>query len=207
MRAQYAKDEKLMDLVDWIISSVDRCARITRRLLSFARHTDVNNDYVRIEEVIDDVIGLLGKEAEYRSITVSVRVGKNIPTIYSDRGKLEQIILNLVNNAFAAMDDGGRMSIKVMPLKPKGNKYIVIEVSDDGCGIPQEDLNRIFEPFFSTKKKDGGTGLGLSITYGLVQELGGKLHVTSEIGKGTSFIITLPLTLEEKGRDNESVTG
>jgi signal transduction histidine kinase len=201
IKKQYEKDEKLMDIVDWIIASVERCAGITQRLLRFARHMNVKIDCIDLREVIDDVIGLLGKEAEYRSITVNVQVDKNVPAIYSDRGKLEQIFLNLVNNAFAAMSDGGTLFIGVMP---GSLQTVTIGVSDDGCGIPQGDLNRIFEPFFSTKKETGGTGLGLSITYGLVQELGGKLHVTSEVEEGTQFTIELPLTLEKKGQQNES---
>jgi signal transduction histidine kinase len=201
IKKQYEKDEKLMDIVDWIIASVERCAGITRRLLRFARHMNVSIDRVDLGEVIDDVIGLLGKEAEYRSITVDVQVHKDVPAIYSDRGKLEQIFLNLVNNAFSAMSDGGTLVIGVMP---GSLETVTIGVSDDGCGIPEGDLHRIFEPFFSTKKRTGGTGLGLSITYGLVQEIGGKLQVTSEVGEGTQFTITLPLTLEKKSQENES---
>jgi two-component system NtrC family sensor kinase len=205
LKEEYAKDEKLMDLVHWIIASVERCASITKRLLSFARHTDVSIERVHLREVIDDVIALLAKEAEYRSITVNVDADRDMSHIFSDRGKLEQIFLNLVNNAFAAMSDGGRLDIKV---KPSGRQSVLVEVSDDGCGIPKADLDRIFEPFFSTKKEKGGTGLGLSITYGLVQELGGKLSVASVVGMGTTFSITLPHTTpKKKSQENESTIG
>jgi len=168
-------------------------------LLSFARHVDVSIGPVHIKEVIDEVTGLLGKEANYRGISVNVEVSPRIPAFESDRGKLQQIFLNLVNNAFAAMSDGGRLDIKGMLQPPDG---IRIQVTDDGCGIPSADLKRIFEPFFSTKKKKGGTGLGLSITYGLVQELGGKIDVRSEMGKGTTFVVTLPTQLSQTKKEN-----
>jgi signal transduction histidine kinase len=189
-KQEYAEDWKLTGLVDSIIASVERCGAITRRLLSFARHMDVSIEPVNIMEVIDEVVGLLGKEAEYRSITVNVRTAEDIPVLQCDRGKLQQIFLNLVNNAFAAMSDGGKLEIDV---SRKSEKSVLVKVADNGCGIPTADLDRIFEPFFSTRKKHGGTGLGLSITFGLVREIGGEVDVQSEVGKGTSFIITLPL--------------
>ncbi len=192
---EYAKDKKLLGLVDWIIISVGRCGAITRRLLSFARHMHVSIEPIHIKEVIDEVTGLLGKEAEYRDISIRVDVSDNVPAFESDRGKLQQIFLNLVNNAFAAMSDGGRLDIKVSPQPPDA---ILLQVTDDGCGIPPGDLKRIFEPFFSTKKKKGGTGLGLSITYGLVRELEGRISVQSEVGKGTSFTISLPTQLKQR---------
>ncbi|MBW1676247.1 MAG: two-component sensor histidine kinase [Deltaproteobacteria bacterium] len=198
-RKEYARDEKLLGLVEWILTSVGRCGAITRRLLSFARHMHVSIEPVQIKEVIDEVTGLLGKEAEYRDISIHVDVSDDVPAFESDRGKLQQIFLNLVNNAFAAMSDGGRLDIKVRRETPDA---ILLRVTDDGCGIPPADLKRIFEPFFSTKKKKGGTGLGLSITYGLVKELGGTISVQSEVGKGTSFTISLPIQLKQRKKGN-----
>ena len=104
-------------------------------------------------------------------------------------GKLQQIFVNIINNAFAAITDGGHIHVDV---RMEGERQIAIMIQDDGCGIPKEDLERIFEPFFSTKKGAGGTGLGLSITYNLVQEIGGKITVDSEVGKGTTFKVMLP---------------
>ncbi|SPD75847.1 conserved hypothetical protein [uncultured Desulfobacterium sp.] len=186
----YAKDHKLIGIVDSIISSVDRCGKITRRLLRFARHMNVSLQSINLEEVINEVLDFLNKEAEYRSIVVSVKVQKDIPDFENDRGKLQQIFLNIVNNAFAAMSDGGHLDI-VAEMKHRNS--ILITITDDGCGIPETDLTHIFEPFFSTKTGQGGTGLGLSITYSLVHEIGGSVSVQSEVGKGTTFSITLPL--------------
>jgi signal transduction histidine kinase len=187
---KYSEDKKLIGLVDSIITSVERCSTITKRLLGFARHMDVRIEPVNLEKIIHEVLGFLEKEASYRSIKVSVQVDPDVPEFESDRGKLQQIFLNLINNAFGAMEEGGRLTIKV---KREGKDFITALVSDTGCGIPKKDLERIFCPFFSTKTEKGGTGLGLSITCGLVREIGGKMDVHSEVGKGTTFKLTLPL--------------
>ena len=205
IRGEFKENRKLIELVDSALSSVDRCGAITKRLLNFARHLDVKIQTVNIEEVIRDVLGFLSKEAEYRSIAVSVNVSGDIPQFDSDRGKLQQIFLNIVNNAFAAVKDGGKLDITA---KREGANLISVTFTDDGYGIPESDLQRIFEPFFSTKTKHGGTGLGLSITYGLIQELGGSIGVQSEVGKGSSFIVTIPLKMEKKEKKtDEGIAG
>ena len=195
LKGMYAKDEKLLSLVGWILKAVERCGTITMRLLSFARHMDVSIGPVNVKELLDEVLGLFDKESDYRGITIKVDVGSDVPVIESDRGKLQQIFLNLANNAFAAMDQGGILNIKV---EKQNSTFISIIIADNGCGISQENLDRIFEPFYSTKKKEGGTGLGLSITYSLVHKLGGTLEVDSKIGKGTTFHIELPLKSRNK---------
>ncbi len=188
---EYDKDDRLVRNVDSILKSVNRCGTITKRLLSFARHIDVAMEQIEFKELASEVIGFLNKEAEYRSISIIMDIPDDLPEFTSDRGKLQQIFLNLINNAFQAMNDGGALTITALRSGPNELQF---SVGDDGCGIPEEDCKRIFEPFFSTKKKRGGTGLGLSITYGLVQELGGDMAVASEVGKGTVFTITLPVT-------------
>ncbi len=189
-KKEHTGDEKLIGLVDAILSSVRRAGAITKRLLSFSRHMDVNIQTMDVGEVIKEVLGFLVKEAEYRSITVSVEAPDAVPQIESDRGKLQEILLNLINNAFSAMEDGGHLEVTV---RCTHQDSVSVTVTDDGCGIPEADLKRVYEPFFSTKTKKGGTGLGLSITYGLVQEIGGTISVKSKVGKGTSFTVTLPL--------------
>jgi len=205
IKEEFKGNRKLVELVDSALSSVDRCGTITKRLLNFARHLDVKIQTVNLEEVIRDVLGFLSKEAEYRSITVSVNVPADIPRFDSDRGKLQQIFLNIVNNAFAAVKDGGKLDITA---KRERANLVSVTFTDDGCGIPDSDLERVFEPFFSTKTRHGGTGLGLSITYGLVQELGGSIGVQSEAGKGSSFIVAIPLKMEKKEKQtDESIAG
>ena len=190
LKEEYARDEKLLGLVETIHDSVARCGKITKQLLSFARHMDFSVQPVDLQAVISDVVGFLGKEAEYRNIAITIKVPSDIPRFESDRGKLQQIFLNLINNAFAALSEGGSLAITAALAGEK----VRITVKDTGCGIPEKDIKRIFEPFFSTKTRAGGTGLGLSITYSLVQELGGTIDVESEVGVGTQFTMLLPLT-------------
>jgi signal transduction histidine kinase len=138
------------------------------------------------------VVGFLDKEAEYRNITIKVEGQPDVPTIESDRGQLQQVFLNILNNAEAAVKDGGHIDVGV---RLTHDRRVAVSIADDGVGIPPENLGRIFEPFFTTKE-GSGTGLGLSITYGIVQKLGGEITVESEVGKGTRFTVLLPLRRE-----------
>jgi len=194
-KEEYKGDDRLMQQMDHIIGSVERCAYITKRLLRFARHIDdIQVREIDLSDVIHETLEFLHKEAEYRSITVEMDASEDIPRIMSDRGKLQQIFLNLINNAFAAMSDGGHLEVRI---EQNAEDAVSVHVTDNGIGISRHNIKRIFEPFFSTKKKNGGTGLGLSISYGLVQEINGRISVESELGQGTTFHITLPLVMDE----------
>ena len=197
----YSKDAKIVGLIDSVLASVERCGTITKRLLSFARHIDSVFQEVRLNIIIDEVLGFLKKEAEYRGIQVKTNFAEDVPSFHSDRGKLQQVFLNLINNAFAAMDKGGEL---VVDVKMENPETVRASVRDTGSGIARENLDKIFEPFFSTKTKTGGTGLGLSITYGLVQELGGNIQVDSTVGVGTEFIVTLPLEPPTKSGEKDN---
>ena len=202
----YAGDAKLNSLVDSILASVKRAGNITKRLLTFARNLEATVEGVQLDELVREVFSFVDKEAQMRDIHIEVDVAPSSPAIRSDRGKLQQIFLNIVNNAFAAVEDGGHLRVQVRP--EDGAQGVVLSFCDDGCGIPAEDVHRIFEPFFSTKTGKGGTGLGLSITYNLVHEIGGRIDVTSEVGKGTCFIIHLPTDIGAlKGRNHEGIVG
>jgi len=200
-KEEYKHDKKLEGLIDSVLESVARCGAITKQLLGFARHTEVSVSAVPVRKIIGDVLSFLEKEASYRNITLNVEIPEELPSLLTDKGKVQQIFLNLINNAFQAVGDGGR--IDIVGRQVDGGK-IEVRVSDNGCGISEENLQKIFEPFFSTKKESGGTGLGLSITYGLVQRLGGQIAAASELGKGTTFAVTLPV--ETKGVRDEGLT-
>ena len=156
-KAEYKQNEMLMGLLDSILTSVTRCGRITKRLLGFARHMDVSIQSINLEEVVREVLGFLNKEAEYRSIQISIEIDKNLPRIDTDAGRLQQVILNIINNAFAAMENNGHLQVKA---SMADKKSIVMTISDDGCGIPETDIKRVFEPFFSTKTGKGGNRAG-----------------------------------------------
>jgi two-component system NtrC family sensor kinase len=186
----------LEELIDSVLASVERCGAVTKQLLGFARQTDVRMSEFPVRKIIGDVLSFLEKEASYRNITLNLDVPDSLPALVSDRGKLQQIFLNLINNAFQAVNDGGRIDIAA---KVVDAEHVVVSVSDNGCGISEENRQKIFDPFFSTKKRSGGTGLGLSISHGLVQRLGGQIAVESELGKGTTFTVTLPIEIKEVG--------
>ncbi len=195
IKEQYKEDTELVEHLDSIIDAVERCGTITRQLLGFARRFDVRTQPIDLKVMVSDVINFHKKEAEYRNITIHVDIPETIPLIETDRGKMQQIILNLVNNAFQAIDDGCFLGIRA---EMDGQERVHLFIQDNGCGIPEAHLNKIFEPFFTTKKEGQGTGLGLSITYGLVQKLHGNITVQSKTGEGTTFVVTLPVKTQKE---------
>jgi signal transduction histidine kinase len=193
---EYKADTRLTDAVDSIIRAVKRAGTITHRLLGFARKTDSCAEPINLEETVQEVIGFVRKEAEYKSININIHIPPSIPQIITDRGKLQQILINLVTNAIAALDEHGTLTIRAR--NNKDNESIELYVEDNGCGIPLENQKKVFEPFFTTKAKIGGTGLGLALTYGLIRDLHGTLELESQPDVGTTFTITLPYEINTK---------
>lgn len=181
-----------------VAQAVDRCSSITHRLLGFARRMDVQIDELDVNEVIEDVLGFLQSEAMYRNIRLEKNLSDNPIRIYSDRGQLQQAFLNIINNSFAAVEDGGKISAAT---ENAPFDTVKITFQDDGCGMSEATLSYIFEPFFTTKKGQG-TGLGLSITHGIIKRLGGEIQVKSTPGKGTTFNVYLPQRIEEAREEN-----
>lgn len=181
--------EKVAKSLLGIQDGVNRCKVITHRLLGFARRMDVATEEININELIREVVSFLAKEALYNHIKIEFALKEDLPLIQSDRGQLQQVFLNILNNALDAIGRNG----KVLIMSKAEKDCIIIGIIDDGPGIPEKTLRHIFEPFFTTKEIGKGTGLGLPITYGLVKKLGGTIQVTSEVGKGAYFEIQLPL--------------
>jgi signal transduction histidine kinase len=186
--ADFPRRDKFLRQADVIKDSVRRVSEITHRLLGFARHLPVKRESISLEGLIKEVLGFLGREADYRNIDINLHLDRTVPPVEADKGQLQQVLLNILNNALAAVPDGGEINIAAAP---HGEDWAAISVADNGSGIDSEDLKSIFEPFFSTKG-ERGTGLGLSITYGIVQKLGGRIEVESEPGEGTTFTVLLP---------------
>lgn len=182
---------KCEEQIAGVQNAVSRCKVITHRLLGFARRMDVTPEPVMVNELIREVLAFLEKEVLYRNIRLELELHDNLPTIQSDRGQLQQIFLNIINNAIDAIEDEGFVRISTS----RHEKFVRVEIADNGSGIAPETLKHIFEPFFTTKTKGDhkGTGLGLSITYGLVKKLGGTISVNSTVGQGTTFTVLLPI--------------
>ena len=187
--SDFPKKEKTISLLDAVLNSVDRCSKVTHRLLGFTRRMDIRKELIDISRLMKEVVSFIGKEAEHRNIEITYDFPDNMHDVESDRGQLQQIFLNIINNATAAVEDGGRIEISTTH---SDENSVDVCISDNGSGIAPDELKHIFEPFYSTKG-EFGTGLGLSITHDIVTKLGGKINVESEFGKGTQFIVTLPV--------------
>jgi two-component system NtrC family sensor kinase len=195
---EFQKRTKFLELSDSIIQSVERCRKVTHRLLGFARRLEVMYDELDLNRVVQDVLGFLETEALNRNIEIKLQFADNLPFIFSDHGQLQQVFLNILTNAFDAVKDYGRISINTWS---EDSDSVAVSVEDNGAGMSKETLKHIFDPFFTTKK-EYGTGLGLSITYGIVKKIGGDLVAQSEEGKGTIFKVYLPLKApQDNGRE------
>ncbi|OGR51275.1 MAG: two-component sensor histidine kinase [Desulfobacula sp. RIFOXYB2_FULL_45_6] len=169
-----------------------RCKEITHKLLSFARKTDSTINDVEVNEAVREMVSLTTNMARYNNVTMETKLEEGLPFIRISPAELQQVMLNLINNAIDAMEKTGGV-IKIETKKSKIEKnHIAISIEDNGPGIPKDNLERIFDPFFTTKAVGKGTGLGLSICYGLVRKMGGKIDVASQVGIGTKFRIWIP---------------
>jgi two-component system NtrC family sensor kinase len=171
-----------------------RIARITNGLLTFSRHSTFELKSVVITEVIDGSIGIVEHRFRRHGVRLIRRISPDLPAIVADANYLEQVFINLLNNAVDAVDDEGEITVEVDHLpRNNGKSSLEIRISDNGCGIEEEYIDKVFDPFFTTKEVGKGTGLGLSISFGIIQEHGGTIGVDSRPGKGAQFIITLPV--------------
>jgi len=168
----------------------DRCKQITHKLLSFARKTDTRIQEVNLYDLVEEMVALSAQRAKYSNVDIETSLQPGLPTLRTSLSEMQQVFLNLINNALDAMArSGGTLHIKVK----KQDGDLMIRIADSGEGIPEANLERIFDPFFTTKPVGKGTGLGLSICYGIITKMGGTIDVRSVIDVGTSFRIRLPL--------------
>lgn len=176
----------------------ERATNIAGNLLNFSRVGNTTEfDEINVNRVLDNTIQLLEIQLRNSNVQVNKDYTENIPNIYGNAGKLQQVFTNLILNARDAVFDGGEITIKT---KLEDDDSIVVEVSDNGVGIELETLSKIFDPFFTTKEVGSGTGLGLAVTYGIIQEHSGTIKPISEIGKGTTFRLEFPIAHKRRKR-------
>ena len=187
---EFEHRDKFLDLLGSILGSVGRAREIIRRFLGFARQKEGQTQIIDLHQLLEEVLSFLEKEAFHRSVDVQLNFSEDVPTFESDKGRLQEVFLNITKNAFEVVDDRGHISVTT---RLKDADTVQVNITDDGCGISPEQIEQIFKPFH-TSGKESGTGLGLYITHQIVtNELGGKISVRSEEGKGTTFTVELPV--------------
>lgn len=189
-----SKSENFKEFQDCILKierQLERCRSITHRLLRFGRRMEPTHEMVNVNEILAETITFLENEAHFREIVIERDYDEGLPKITTDPTQLQQVFLNIIENAIDAIGKDGTIIVKTSQ-SMAGSPEVVIEISDTGPGIPKELLAKIFDPFFTTKSPGEGTGLGLSISHSTVEKLGGRITVSSERGVGTTFRISLP---------------
>ncbi len=172
-----------------------RCKEITHKMLSFARKSDLRMQNVDLNGMIQEVAALSEKRARYANSQIILDLAEDLPPMSASASEMQQIFLNLINNALDAMEHkGGSITITTRKLKDMAE----IQIADTGQGIPKANLARIFDPFYTTKPAGKGTGLGLSICYTIIKNMGGDISVISQVDKGTTFVIRLPLAAHDE---------
>jgi histidine kinase len=184
--------ETLQTLAEEMDAQVDRASRIINHLREFGRKTETLKTAVQVNEAIKGMLSVLGKQLELRQIKIIMDLGSNLPPILGNQNRLEQVFINLILNARDALEDPA-IKEKVIRIRSYcEDDWVKVDFTDNGCGIPKEIQEKIFEPFFSTKEVGQGTGLGLSISYGILRDYLGQIQVNSRMGSGTTFILQFP---------------
>ncbi|MHB8123557.1 MAG: sensor histidine kinase [Desulfuromonadaceae bacterium] len=195
------KDQLQRSLVQ-VDAQVERCSHITQNLLRFSRRMALPSRYVDLNAAVKDVVGLLEKRAVSRGVRISLDSQENLPKIRGYDFELEQVFVNLISNAIDAHEGKPYGSIHIVTRHDSKRHGVVATVADSGSGISDENLARVFDPFYTTKPVGQGTGIGLSISYSIIRQMGGDISVWSEAGKGTEFEIFLPC-LDGDSSDSE----
>ncbi len=186
-----------------IIGEVQRCKSIVSDLLNFARQHEIMAQDVNLQSLLEEVIYKNRARKCFEKIEILTQLDPNLPLIQADAAQLQQVFVNLFNNSCYAMENEGTITISARAIDPQS---VEIRFSDTGSGIPAENLSKLFTPFFTTKPAGKGTGLGLSIVYGIIKLHHGQISIQSQVGHGTTVIISLPVRLPDEGANLASVS-
>ncbi len=188
-------EDSKRESIQKIVTQANRCTEIIRGLLDFSRQRKPQKRSSDVNSILQECVSLVENQALFHNIQVTKDFKENLPRIVIDPSQMQQVFMNIIINAAEAMDGNGQLTLATR-LEPV-EECIEVEFTDTGHGISEDNSERIFDPFFTTKEVGHGTGLGLAISYGIVKEHKGTISVESEVGKGTTFVVRLPVTAEE----------
>ena len=187
-------DERARDSLVKINNLATRCQKIVQNLLSFARKQKPERTLTSVNEILERTVELRSYELQVNNIAILLELDPQLPRTIADKHQLQQVFLNVITNAEQAMlETKGRGKLGIRTRSDTAGGRVVIEIADDGPGIPEQHLTRIFDPFFTTKEVGKGTGLGLSLAYGIIKEHAGNIYARSKLGEGSTFVIELPV--------------
>jgi two-component system NtrC family sensor kinase len=195
------RDDPSRDSLEKIVIQANRSRDIIRGLLDFSRQRKPDKTLCDVNNVLKECVSLLEKQAVFLNVQITSNLDKKLPSTIIDPSQIERVFINIIVNAADAMDGKGKLNL-VTRFDPVDN-CIEVEFTDTGHGIAKENLEKIFDPFFTTKDTGHGVGLGLAISFGIIKEHNGTLSVESEVGKGTTFIVRLPVTTAEESKKDE----
>ena len=184
-----------------VIDATTRCKEIVRGLLDFSRQNEPHKKLSDLNDVLCGALNLTQNQARISHVDIVEEFDSNPPRLVIDADQIRQVAVNVILNAIDAMPDGGRLTIRTRSVDETAGRWAEFEISDTGTGIPPENLEHVFDPFFSTKPTGKGTGLGLAIAYGIVTEHNGRISVSSETNRGTTVTVQLPVTPEEQSNE------
>ncbi len=195
----------LREDLETISRETQRCAGIVRRLLEFSREAKPEKKPESVNRILDKTLRFLENQAAFQNVRIVRHFGTNLPLIPVDVNQLKQVCMNILINAAQAMPGGGELTLSTGFDVVK--RQVFASIRDTGCGIPEENLKRIFDPFFTSKEQDG-TGLGLSVSFGIIENHGGTIEVDSVVGEGSTFTVVLPMeSVEMESVEGGSVEG
>jgi two-component system NtrC family sensor kinase len=194
LKTEIPPENKRRRILELSLSEIQRLSEMLRNMLSFSKPEEEKRRPIKINELIEGILLVMEKQMKESNIQVETSLDPNIPEIMASTNQMRQVMLNIFKNAKEAMPKGGALTVKTA----RDGDKILIHIKDTGIGIPEEIRDKVFEAFFTTKQKVKGVGLGLSVCYGIIKDHHGEIKLESEEGKGTAFIITLPIESQEQ---------
>ena len=201
LESQIDDNPKLKKRVTLLKECNSRIQNIVNNLKEFSRYAEFEFTAIDLNSAIFSVLAIAGQQLLNQAIEVELRLGENLPRLLGDKNQIEQVLLNLISNARDAMEESSQKLLTIQTNQSRRGQQIELRVSDTGLGMTSEQIEQIFNPFFTTKDSDRGTGLGLSICYRIIDAHQGKIKVKSQLNKGTTFIVRLPTTQNSGGNN------